>query len=47
LSDVDRNTFNEYKYRITEQFLELRNRYEINGTIDVTAANRILTLANE
>jgi hypothetical protein len=29
LTTVDLNTFNEYRFKITEQYLELRNSYEI------------------
>lgn len=47
LRSVDIWTFNEYRYKITEEFFVLRNKYEINQVIDVSSANRILTLAQK
>jgi hypothetical protein len=41
LTTVDLNTFNEYRYRITEQFFELRSRFEIEGSIDKNIALKI------
>lgn len=47
LRSVDVNTFNEYRYRITEQYIELRNKFEVNWVIDSVISNRILNLAKE
>ena len=41
LTTVDLNTFNEYRYRLTEQFFELRNTFEIEGSVNKTVASRI------
>lgn len=45
LTEVDKNTFNEYWYRITQQAFRLRERFRIDSTIDAEAARRIITLA--
>jgi len=47
LTSVDLNTFNEYRYRITEQYLELRNRYDIDWKINSQIARKILSLAQK
>lgn len=44
-TDVDRNTFNEYWYKITRQFFILQENFNINQTIDVGIANDILVMA--
>lgn len=45
LTSVDLNTFNEYRFKITEQYLELRNHFEIYKKIDVGIANKLLNLS--
>jgi len=47
LRSVDLGTFNEYRYKITDEFFNLRNRYEIDWTIDATSATNILNLAKK
>ena len=42
---VDIWTFNEYKYKITEQYIDLRNKFEVTWRIDSTISARILNLA--
>ena len=44
---VDADTFNEYRYRITDEFFNLRNKYEINWSIDSDSASNILDLAKK
>ena len=34
LRSIDLGTFNEYRYRITEQFFALREKYQIDQTLD-------------
>jgi len=45
LREIDKETFNEYRYRITEQFFELRDTFNVEGTIDKVAVERIANLA--
>ena len=45
LREIDKETFNEYRYRITEQFFELRDTFNVEGTIDPVAVERIANLA--
>ena len=47
LTTVDLNTFNEYRYRITEQFFELRSKFEIEGSVDKNIALKILDIAKQ
>ena len=47
LREVDKGTFNEFRYKITDEFFNFRNKYEINGKIDVTSAGAILDLAKQ
>ncbi|MDD3144837.1 MAG: PKD domain-containing protein [Candidatus Gracilibacteria bacterium] len=44
---VDYKTFNEYRYKITDQYLDLRNKFEVEGKIDAYTAARILFYAKE
>lgn len=44
---VDLKTFNEYRYKITEQYLELRNKFEVDWKIDQYISAKILQYANE
>lgn len=47
LKSVDVGTFNEFRYKITDEFFVLRNKYEINQSIDSASAKRILDLAQK
>ncbi len=47
LRAVDYNTFNEYRYKITDEFFNLRNKYEVDWSIDETSASNILDLATK
>ncbi|MDR3150395.1 MAG: hypothetical protein LBU14_01950 [Candidatus Peribacteria bacterium] len=42
---VDKNTFNEYKYKITEQYIDLKSEFNVEKRIDENIARNILTLA--
>jgi len=44
---VDYKTFNEYRYKITDQYLNLRNKFEVDWKIDKYIAGRILFYAKE
>ena len=45
LREVDKWTFNEYRYRITKEFFVLQSTFEIDKIIDEGAANKILNYA--
>ncbi len=45
LRTVDMWTFNEYRYKITDEFFEFRNKYELSQTINKASAKRIWLLA--
>jgi hypothetical protein len=30
ITPSDLNTFNEYRYRITDQYIDLKNKFEVN-----------------
>ncbi len=47
LREIDKGTFNEYRYRITEKFFSLREKFNIEGTIDKDIALEIQTLAEK
>jgi len=42
---VDKGTFNEYRYKITDSFFSLRNKYELTWKIDIPSARLILDYA--
>ena len=44
---VDKNTFNEYKYKLTDAYFDLRNHYDINWDIDKLSAANLLILAEK
>jgi hypothetical protein len=44
---VDLDTFDEYRYKITEEFFNLRNKYELENKINIASANKILDIAEE
>lgn len=46
LRDIDKWTFNEYRYKIAEKFFKLREFYKIEWSIDVNTAQSILNLAD-
>ncbi len=47
LTVLDLHTFNEYRYRITDKYFNLRNKFEIDGTINSKISGEILDLARE
>lgn len=47
LTPSDINTFNEYRYRITDQFIELKNYFDVNWAIDPVISARIVQLAKK
>jgi len=47
LRNIDLGTFNEYRYRLTEQFFLLREWFTINNALDVDVILRIAALADE
>ena len=43
--NVDKRTFNEYRYKLTKEFLLFEQKYEVNNKIiDVSSARRIMNL---
>ncbi len=46
LRTIDLGTFNEYRYKITEQFFILREYFEVNGELDVKTLQNMAILAN-
>ena len=44
---VDKGTFNEFRYKITDEFFNLRNKYEIDWDVNVASASKILDLAKK
>ncbi len=44
---VDLGTFNEYRYRITDEFFNLRSKYELEWSVDVKSAAKILDIAKK
>lgn len=44
---VDYKTFNEYRFKITDQYLDLRNKFEVEWKIDAYIAAKILSYAKE
>ena len=44
---VDVSTFNEFRYKMTDEFFNLRNKYELDWKIDVAVAGKILELAKK
>lgn len=47
LRSIDLGTFNEYRYRLTEQFFILREWFTIDNSLDVDTILRIAALADE
>ncbi len=47
LNSSDYSTFKEYCYKITDSFLDLRNKYNVNWVIDNHTATRILNHAKK
>ena len=45
LTVVDLNTFNEYRYRLTERFFALRNKFDVDRVIDKNIAADILEIS--
>ena len=46
LRSIDLGTFNEYRYRLTEQFFNLREFFEVNRKLDVAVLQEMALLAN-
>jgi PKD repeat protein len=46
LRSIDLWTFNEYRYRITEQFFALRESHQIDGILSIDIIENIAVLAN-
>jgi len=44
---VDAATFNEYRYRITDEFFNLRNKFELDWSVNIASATRIWDLAKQ
>ena len=47
LKVVDAGTFNEFRYKIADAFFTLRNKYDVNWSLDVASARVILDLAKK
>ncbi len=47
LRSIDRGTFNEFRYKITEVFFTFRNKYDLNWNIDKISAKAILEFAKQ
>lgn len=47
LRSIDRGTFNEYRYKMTEQFFRLREYVEVNNRLSEKILKDIAVLANE
>jgi len=47
LRSIDLGTYNEYRYRMTEQFFNLKEYYEINRSMSVPILQRIAQFADE
>ncbi len=47
LRPVDINTFNEYRYKITEQYFNLREKFNIDGVLDRKVLENIAILADK
>ncbi|MCH8518722.1 PKD domain-containing protein [Candidatus Gracilibacteria bacterium] len=43
---IDRGTFNEYRFRMTEQFFALREHFQIQGNLNVSVLRQMLETAN-
>jgi len=43
---IDRGTFNEYRYRLTEQFFALREHYRVRNELNVSVLRQMLETAN-
>lgn len=46
LRTIDTGTFNEYRYKITEQFFNLRDRWQIDGELHQKTLEQIGVLAD-
>lgn len=46
LRSIDLGTFNEYRYRVTEKFFDLREYFEVNRAISVQTLQEMAILAN-
>lgn len=46
LRSIDLGTYNEYRYKITEKFFDLREHFEVNRSMDITILREMAVLAN-
>ncbi|MDD5213581.1 MAG: PKD domain-containing protein [Candidatus Gracilibacteria bacterium] len=46
LREVDKGTFNEYRYRLTQQFFNLKSKFDVNGNLDSYTLNTIKSVVN-
>ena len=47
LREIDKDTFNEYRYKMTEQFFILRDKFEINGFLDEAVLREMASVATQ
>jgi len=45
--NVDKNTFNEYRYKLTKEFLAFEQRFSIDEKINSNNARRIINLTKQ
>ncbi len=45
--DIDRGTYNEYRYRITEKYFELRDSFQVNRNMDTSILQDLSTLVQK
>ncbi len=46
LRDIDRGTFNEYRYNLTKQYFLLRESFEIDRKMNIDVLNEMMNIAN-
>ena len=44
--DVDKNSFNEYRYLITKEFFNVKTSWDVDGILDATSLNNLRDLAS-
>ncbi|MDD4151215.1 MAG: PKD domain-containing protein, partial [Candidatus Gracilibacteria bacterium] len=44
LREVDKGTFNEYRYKLTQQFLNIKQKFDVDGKLDSSSLINIKTL---
>lgn len=45
LRSIDLGTFNEYRYRLTEKYFELKDSFQIDGELDIQTLNEMADIA--